>query len=508
MPRPLRSWWRGQRHTAYAIAGLLCAACGVSLWHNHSSAPEGSTNLEPDMNASPPPLPVAAASEQIAPAAPVAARPSETPAAPADAAGAPGAPAATAATVFPPYTANPEDDDPSGVELEGVQNLDYYFGQLTLSELGVKGAITRGSLWGDSVIGGDGLTQEIRQRLQRRFGDAGHGFHALGKYSRWYGHRGVRYQERRAWETCLIIFKCEKDRRYGYGGVSSVSLGNALSVWGTVPDELGRSLSRFELWYQKRPDGGGFEIRVDGRVARVVDTRAPEVSDGFETVQFADGEHEIEVAALGTGVARGYGVVLERDAPGAVWDELALIGSFIQRLDYEDPDHIAGQVKRRDVDLLGFMFGGNDLSREHSDLKTTTAPYEAEYTRVLRKFRAGKPSASCLILSMTDHARKVNDEIVSRPGVARLVEAQRKVALAEGCAFFDTYMAMGGPGAIERGRKNKPPLASPDLRHPTVAGQRRIATLFYAALMHGYARFRRAHAGQPLPALDTSASGG
>jgi lysophospholipase L1-like esterase len=323
----------------------------------------------------------------------------------------------------------------------------------------------------------------------------------------------VRYQERRAWETCLIIFKCEKDRRYGYGGVSSVSLGNSLSMWGTMPkepgpDEPGRSLSRFELWYQKRPDGGGFEIRVDGKVARVVDTRAPQVSDGFETVQFADGEHEIEVAALGTGVARGYGVVLERDRPGAVWDELALIGSFIQRLDYEDPDHIAGQVKRRDVDLLAFMFGGNDLSREHSDLKTTTAPYEAEYTRVLRKFRAGKPNASCLILSMTDHARKLNDEIVSRPGVARLVEAQRKVAQAEGCAFFDTYMAMGGPGAVERGRKNKPPLASPDLRHPTVAGQRRIATLFYAALMHGYARFRRAHAGQPLPALDTSAPGG
>lgn len=465
------------------------------------------------MNVSPTPVPVAPASEPIAPApaAAVAARPSEAPAAPA--AAAPSAPAATAATLFPPYAGNPEDDDPSGVELEGVQNLAYYYGQLTLSELGVKGAITRGSLWGDSVIGGDGLTQEIRQRLQRRFGDAGHGFHALGKYSRWYGHRGVRYQERRPWETCLIIFKCEKDRRYGYGGVSSVSLGNSLSMWGTVsegqgPDELGHNLSRFELWYQKRPDGGGFEIRVDGKVARVVDSRAPEVSDGFETVQFPDGEHEIEVAALGTGVARGYGVVLERDRPGAVWDELALIGSFIQRLDYEDPDHIAGQVKRRDVDLLGFMFGGNDLSREHSDLKTTTAPYEAEYTRVLRKFRAGKPSASCLILSMTDHARKVEDEIVSRPGVARLVEAQRKVALAEGCAFFDTYMAMGGPGAVERGRKNKPPLASPDLRHPTVAGQRRIATLFYAALMHGYARFRRAHAGQPLPALDRSAPGG
>ena len=431
---------------------------------------------------------------------------SEAPAAtPARAAAGSGSGAAPPPGLFPPYVPHPDDDLPSGVELEGVQNLDYYYGKLALSELRVKGAITRASQWGDSVIGGDGLTEAIRQRLQRRFGDAGHGFHALGKYSRWYSHRGVRYQERRDWETCLIIFKCEKDRRYGYGGVSSTSEGRALSMWGTVGEDLGHNLSRFELWYQKRPDGGGFEIRLDGRIARVVDSRAAAVEDDVERVQFADGEHEIEVAALGTGVARGYGVVLERDTPGVVWDELSLIGSFIQRLDYEDPDHIAGQVRRRDVDLLAFMFGGNDLSREHSDLKTTTLPYEEEYTRVLRKFRAGKPRAACLILSMTDHAIKRDDAIVSRPGVARLVAAQRKVALAEGCAFYDVYMAMGGAGAIARGREQKPPLASPDLRHPTIAGQRRIGGLFYGALMHGYASFRRAHAGEPLPALELSA---
>jgi lysophospholipase L1-like esterase len=520
MPRALRSSWRWHRRTPYAVALLLWTACNASLWHtspNSSPAPGPSLSEgipDPESRALPSADPVVVtATGEIAAAPPDAAvraaagapAPVPEPVPGAEpVAGLTEAPPAT----FPAYVAHADDAAPPGIELEGSENLDYYYGQLTLSELGVKGAITRASQWGDSVIGGDGLTEAIRSRLQRRFGDAGHGFHALGKYSRWYAHRGVRYQERRDWDTCLIIFKCEKDRRYGYGGVSSTSEGRALSMWATVPEDIGHTLSRFELWYQKRPDGGGFEIRVDGRVARVVDSRAPEVSDDVESVQFEDGEHEIEVAALGNGVARGYGVVLERDAPGVVWDELSLIGSFIQRLDYEDPEHIAGQVRRRDVDLLAFMFGGNDLSREHSDLKTTTLPYEAEYTRVLRKFRAGKPNASCVILAMTDHARKVNDAIVSRPGVARLVAAQRKVALAEGCAFFDTYLAMGGAGAIERGRLSKPPLASPDLRHPTVAGQRRIAALFYGALMQGYASFRRAHTGQPLPALDSAKTGG
>jgi lysophospholipase L1-like esterase len=402
--------------------------------------------------------------------------------------------------IFPPYVPEPDDTTPA-VQLEGRENLDYYFGKLTLADLGVKGAVARASHWGDSVLGGDGLTEAIRQRLQKRFGDAGHGFHPLGKYSRWYSHRGVRFQERREWKTCLIIFKCEKDRRFGYGGVSSTSGGGALSVWSTMPEGFGSKLSRFELWYQKRPDGGGFEIRVDGEVARVVDSRAPAVSDDVERLDLPDGAHEIQVAALNTGIARGYGAVLERNVPGAVWEEMSLIGSFTQRLDYQDAEHISGQVRRRDVDLLVYIFGGNDLSREHGDLKTTTLPYEQEYARVIRKMRAGKPQAACLIMSLTDHALRVDGAIVSRGIVPRLVHAQRKVALEEGCGFFDTFMAMGGTGAIARGREEKPPLASPDLRHPTVAGQRRIGSLLYAALMHGYAEYRRRNVGQPLPLL-------
>lgn len=406
---------------------------------------------------------------------------------------------------FPPYPGHPDDaEPPPEARIENIEALDYFFSQLTLTELGVPGAITRASHWGDSVIGGDGLTEAIRQRMQRRFGDAGHGFHAIGKYSRWYNHHGVGFKERRDWKTCLIIFKCESDRRFGYGGTSSTSRGQALSTWRTVPEEFGAKVSRFELWYQKRPDGGGFEIRVDGQVARVVDTRAEEVSDAVETVTLVDGEHVIDVAALGKGVSRGYGVVLERDVPGVVWDELSMIGSFTQRLDYQDADHIAGQVRRRDVDLMVFMFGGNDLARESSDLKHTTLPYEQEYARVIRKLRAGKPEVSCMIMALIDHAKRVNGAIVSRPIVGRLAEAQRKAALMSGCAFFDTYAAMGGPGAVAAGRKSKPPLHAPDLRHPTRAGQRHIGNMLYSAMMHGYANYRRQREGAPLPHMAVS----
>lgn len=408
-------------------------------------------------------------------------------------------------STYPAYIARPEDSEPGPMAIENPERLDHYFGKLTLTELGIAGAITRAGHWGDSVIGGDGLTESIRRKLQERFGDAGHGFHIMGKYNRWYHHRGMRYEEVRPWDSCLIIYKCQRETmRYGYGGVTSTARGKSLSRFQTVekepPPGIGASISRFELWYQKRPDGGSFEIRVDNHAAKVVSARAAAISDEVETIRVPDGEHSIEVSAAGSGVTRSYGVVMERDGPGVVWDELSLIGSFTQRLDYQDGRHFAGQIERRDLDLMVLMLGGNDLQRENTDLKHNTEPYEREYTRVIRKFRAGKPQASCLIMSVTDHAQRVGDAIVSRNIVGRLVAAQRRVAQQEGCAFYDTYDAMGGPGTVERWRKAEPPMAAPDLRHPTLVGQRYIGHAFYHALMKAYGSYRQRHEGQPLPA--------
>jgi len=195
-------------------------------------------------------------------------------------------------------------------------------------------------------------------------------------------------------------------------------------------------------------------------------------------------------------------VVLERSGPGVVWDSLALIGSFTQRLDYQDPAHIASQIARRDLDLLVFTLGGNDVQREKMDLYRTMDPYEEEYDRVITKFRAGKSEASCLVTSLSDHGERVGAHGVrTRRIVPKLVESQRKVAKARGCAFFDTFAAMGGEGSVERWYRSSPPLIGGDLGHPTSEGHEILATLLYQALMHGYAEYRARMVGEPLPEL-------
>jgi hypothetical protein len=70
------------------------------------------------------------------------------------------------------------------------------------------------------------------------------------------------------------------------------------------------------------------------------------------------------------------------------------------------------------------------------------------------------------------------------PVIPAIVSEQRKAALEVGCAFFDTYQAMGGPGSmavwVERG------LGQADLTHPTGVGSEVIGNWIFRALMRGY----------------------
>src|SRR5690606_1616467 len=179
-----------------------------------------------------------------------------------------------------PYQAHDQDPTPEQlvVPLETPVPLASYYTALSLTDAGYQGAITRTGHWGDSVLGNDGITSAIRRRMQARFGDAGHGFHALKKYDASYQQQNVRFSEAGnvRWNSCFIRNRCMDDGRYGYGGVTVWSSGGAQSEYGTAREgPVGLSVSRFELWYQKQYKGGKIRLRVDGGNEQIIDTALP-----------------------------------------------------------------------------------------------------------------------------------------------------------------------------------------------------------------------------------------
>lgn len=410
---------------------------------------------------------------------------------------------------FGAYEPQPLDPLPEelAVELDGAAELDSFYAALTLSDLGYASALTRVGHWGDSVIGNDGITSAVRRRMQARFGDGGHGWHAIERYDASYRHQGVVFEQlgNTRWQVCGVRRRCMDDRHYGYGGVTAWSSGRARSrIASARKGPVGHAISRVELWYAAQPGGGVLELAVDGQAQRIDTSQAGEpgepvtaLTDAWLTIELADGAHELELRAAGGGPVRAYGVVLERSGPGVVWDGMALIGSFTNRLADQDPDHFAAQLARRDLDLVVLSFGGNDMTRERSDLGHSMRAYVRDYEALLARFREAEPDLACLIVGPVDHGERVGGRVVSREISARMSEAQREVARAHGCAYFDTLTAMGGSGSVARWRSRS--LMSPDLAHPSPRGHRILGAMIYAALMRGYQDYRARQLGQLIP---------
>jgi len=386
-----------------------------------------------------------------------------------------------------------EIEDPSGKALSA------FYESLAHTAEGRDGAVTRIAHWGDSTIAADDVTGTLRRRLQKRFGDAGHGFLLVGKGTLPYRHKDVKWDEPRNWNVNSVISDERRDGRYGYGGFLQRGAPGAKATFGTVDTgPVGTAMSRFELWYQAHPEGGQVEVAVDGGAPLAVPMRAPAVEDRWWSTEMPDGPHQVALKVAGGGDARVYGVSLERKGPGVVYDSLGIVGARANRLLNADPAHLAEQVKHRSPDLLVIAFGGNEAGDERMNMEK----YREGLARVVRAIRAGRPEASCLLLAPLDQGEVApRGGVRTMPTIPKIVESQRVVAAAEGCAFFDTWTAMGGNGAMGRWYKSRPRLGWGDYRHASPAGYEVIGNLFYKALLKGFSDWlARPAASAPAPA--------
>jgi lysophospholipase L1-like esterase len=371
-------------------------------------------------------------------------------------------------------------EDPTG------SGMRPFYEALEKAARGEDGAIARVGHYGDSSIATDLITSTVRENLQARFGDAGHGFVLAAKGYIPYKHRGVRQSSNpEAWDTREVVRRQSRAGRYGYGGVQSRAMRGAWARVGTAKrGDFGRQASRFDIYYEQHPRGGKFSVRLDDGEREIVSTKAEEHGGGVHSIVAPDGPHAIELRYHRGGPVSFYGVVVEREGPGVVYDSLGLVGARANRLLNFDAAHIADQMKRRGVDLVVLGFGGN----EASDDRPEEAFYE-DYLEVLGRMRQGRDDLGCLVFSPLDQATRKRGRIRTLPTIPRIVEAQRRAAFDSGCAFYDTWQAMGGENAMRRWYKARPRLAMGDFRHATPAGYEIIGNMFYKALLAGFADY-------------------
>ena len=355
------------------------------------------------------------------------------------------------------------------------------------------GAITRVAHYGDSSIAGDGITMTLRRRFQQRFGDAGHGFILIARGTMPYHHVDVDHTASDDWTLVQLIRSGLRDHLYGYGGVQyRGGSGDTARFETSDRGPIGHTVSHFELWFQRHPRGGRVDLSVDRGERVEVSTRGEEVTDDWHMVDVPDGDHRLDLRTVGGGESHLYGMVLERDGPGVVYDSLGMVGARARRMLGYDFEHFRRQHAHRQTNLIVLGFGGND-----ADDARTPEQFETDFRRVARMVRRARPEAACLLMAPLDQAQRDDrGSIATIDQVPVIVEAQRRAALAEGCAFFDTYGAMGGEGSMRRWYRSTPRLAFADFRHATPEGYRVIGNMLYKAMLKGFADYLERE-GQP-----------
>ncbi len=368
--------------------------------------------------------------------------------------------------------------DPTGKALDG------FFSALTRTARKLPGALTRIAHFGDSIIVSDYVSGTLRRKLQASFGDGGHGFVLMANAWPAYFHNDVSRYATAGFNVSRIVGPYAPDGLYGLGGVSFNAPPNVLARIGTAESgDYGGKVSSFTLYYLEQPDGGTLTLTVDDRPPTELSTAGPQIASKTHRVQVDDGPHQLTVQTR-RGTSRLFGVVLERDTPGVVLDALGVQGARIRFMDKQDDQHWADQLKLRGPQLLIYQFGANESA---DGFLYAMTDYHRTMREVLEQGKRALPASSCLVIGAMDRAAKVDDEIVSLRVMPALLANQKQAALDAGCAFFDTYTAMGGARSMPRWVKKG--LGQSDLTHPTSIGADIIGTWIYRALMESYVSY-------------------
>jgi len=364
--------------------------------------------------------------------------------------------------------------------------LDSFYAALAKTRAKQPGAVTRILHYGDSVITSDYVSGTMRRKLQTELGDAGHGFILVANPWEWYFHNDVVHGAGEGWSSSRITGPTTRDGMYGLGGVTFSGTPGASAFFGTSDKgTFGKKVSRFDVYYLETEAGGEVEAKIGTTVEKFT-TKGPDKVSRIKSFTVADGEAKLSLRVL-TGNPRLFGVALERDQSGVVYDALGANGARAELLGSINGAHWGEQMALRKPSLVVLQYGTNE-----SEAPGLAANYEKTLSAVVATIKAAAPNASILIASPLDRAETAEGGgLRTKPIIKRIVEAQRHVAKESGVAFWNTFEAMGGEGSMAKWMRTG--LGGGDFTHPTPQGAEVIGDLFSKSLTTGLEAWMSSH---------------
>lgn len=366
-------------------------------------------------------------------------------------------------------------------------SMDAFFTALRKAELKQPGGVVKILHYGDSPTTADLITADIRQLLQTQFGDAGHGYHLIAKPWAWYEHRGVDVSAE-GWTSEPATGGKVRDGRYGLGAVTFDGAPGAQARFSFRRLKTGATQHDLvEIYGLRQPGGGTVAVSADGVRVGELDTAHEQTEEAFAAFSIPVATRSVELLVQ-RGPVRLFGVQFSRANPGIIYSSLGVNGAFINVLSRAvNEAHWSRQLQHAEPDLVIINYGTNESVND----AFVDKQYERELREAIRRVRTAVPKASLMIMSPMDRGQRSADgSIGTVPALARVVTTQQRVAADTQCAFYNTFLAMGGPGTMGRWYDAEPRLVGADFIHPMPGGAKIVGNLFYKALLDGYNKYK------------------
>lgn len=363
----------------------------------------------------------------------------------------------------------------------------------SLNELKSNPKAIRVLHYGDSQIECDRITDYLRLKLQGQFGGGGPGLVSLMPISISMTNK---ITNTGAWDRFgAFVSKDKRVKHSNYGvmigfnrfmpykelaDTNSVISGNVSIVTTKNAGANNLNYKKVKLFY------GGSKYKTycefyDGPALVGVDSLTEGGAFRIKEYNVGNGSYSHQFKFKGKDSPDFYGVSLESDN-GILVDNISLRGSSGTFFHIVSNGQLTQFYDHLNVKLIILQFGGNVLPSIKN--ATMAANYAGFMRGQIAMAKKAAPNASFIFIGPADMSVKNGTEYETHQYLESVRDELKKAVIAADCAYFDMYDCMGGKNSMPSWVDQK--LAASDYIHFSPQGARKIATLFYSALINEY----------------------
>lgn len=356
-----------------------------------------------------------------------------------------------------------------------------------------NGGKARIAYFGDSMIEGDLITQDLRNLLQTEFGGNGVGFVPMTSITAGF-RQTITHSFSEDW-TDLTFLKPDTNKLHKPAITGHTYFPRLVNMLDSVNCEKswvryrpGKYFQRI-TFFDKIKLFYGYGSDKNWLVAESHGAKTTKRLNGADVVNelVVNDKFHLSDLKLTFSTAKKmpvYGVSFEGDS-GVVLDNFSFRGNSGLALTCIPQSILKGLNKKIDYKLIIVHYGLNVAN----DKMTDYSWYEKGMYRTINYIKEAFPNASILLVSVSDKSYKENGEYITSPAIPALVAAQQRVAQKTHIAFWNLYEAMGGYNTMVNWVQGDTVYANKDYTHPNFRGASKIAKLFYNHIMDQYKVF-------------------